>query len=52
MLQLKIDIGKVLTAKGVDKLETEYKYKDEAINSLIFELYGLTQAEIAIIEQG
>jgi adenine-specific DNA-methyltransferase len=50
LLQLKLDISKGMNSKTVEKLETEFKYKDEKINSLVFELYGLTDSEIELIE--
>jgi TaqI-like C-terminal specificity domain/N-6 DNA Methylase len=50
MMQLKTDIGKAATVKIVDKLEMEFNYKDKAINSLVYELYGLTDSEIELIE--
>ena len=50
MIQLKVDIAKATSSKIIDKLETEFKYKDDSINNLVYELYGLTKEEIEVIE--
>lgn len=40
-----------LTKKNPHEKERRVKSTDEAIDKLVYELYGLTEEEIAIVEQ-
>ncbi|MEO6347848.1 MAG: hypothetical protein ABIO60_08050 [Aquaticitalea sp.] len=37
--------------KNHQTLKTQTEVKDEAIDAMVYELYGLTEEEIAIVEQ-
>ncbi len=40
------------SAMGLEQLEREIKFADDKIDALVYDLYGLTEAEIKIVEGG
>jgi hypothetical protein len=51
MLQLQKEKQQTNLPDKLNQLEARIKYTDEKINQLVFELYGLGEEEIKIIEK-
>ena len=50
MLQLNKEKQQTTTPDKLDQLNTRIKYTDEKINKLVYQLYGLSEEEIGIVE--
>ena len=50
MLKLHKDLAKVKTQARKDAIQSEVKETDRDIDLLVYELYGLTEDEIGIVE--
>ncbi len=51
MLDLHKRLAKAKTPQTKTRIEREIKYTDNQIDKLVYELYGLTEAEIKIVEE-
>jgi type II restriction/modification system DNA methylase subunit YeeA len=52
MLKLHKDLAKAKSQAKKDAIQSEIKETDRDIDLLVYELYGLTEAEIRIVEGG
>ena len=50
MLELHERLAKVKTPRSRERLQRQIAVTDQAIDKLVYELYGLTDEEIAIVE--
>ena len=50
MLQLNKEKQQTTTPDNLDQLNTRIKYTDDKINKLVYQLYGLSEEEIGIVE--
>ena len=50
MLQLNKEKQQTTTPDKLDQLNTRIKYTDDKINKLVYQLYGLSEEEIGIVE--
>jgi hypothetical protein len=51
MLKLHKDLPKAKTPHEQESLQRQIAATDKAIDALVYELYGLTEAEIRIVEE-
>ena len=51
MLQLQKEKQQTNLPDKLNQLEARIKYTDDKINQLVFELYGLSEEEVKIIEE-
>jgi hypothetical protein len=52
MLKLHKDVPKAKTPHEQESLQHQIAATDKQIDALVYELYGLTEEEIRIVEQG
>ena len=50
MLKLHKDLAKAKSQAKKDAIQSEIKETDQGIDALVYELYGLTEEEIRIVE--
>ena len=50
MLKLNIDINKARTPQSKELIQRQIDATDKQINKLVYELYGLTDDEIKIVD--
>ncbi len=50
MLQLNKEKQQTTTPDKLEQLNTRIKYTDDKINKLVYQLYGLSEEEIGIVE--
>jgi len=50
MLQLNKEKQQATTPDKLDQLKTRIQYTDDKINKLVYQLYGLSEEEIGIVE--
>ena len=51
MLELHKRLGEAKTPDAKQRIERQIAATDKQIDNLVYELYGLTEEEIAIVEQ-
>jgi hypothetical protein len=50
LLQLNKDLQATTSPYRIEQLQSRIAYSEDRINALVYELYGLTEAEIVIVE--